>query len=157
MLLQLLANGIIMGSVYALVALGFALIYNTTHILHIAYAAIYMFAPYMLYSFYNGLGLPFMMAFFISIFFTVILNLLVEFVIYRPIKDKSNNIILMSSLGVMIIIVNMIAMFYGNETKIINPDISKSITIGSLILTYTQLYQFIVDRKSTRLNSSHYS
>ena len=44
MLLQFIINGLITGLLYSLLALGFALVYNTTHIFHIAAAGIYVFA-----------------------------------------------------------------------------------------------------------------
>ncbi|MBD3341251.1 MAG: branched-chain amino acid ABC transporter permease [Candidatus Lokiarchaeota archaeon] len=146
MLIQLLANGIIMGSIYSLVALGFALVYNTTRIFHIAYAAIYMFSSYMILSFYKTLQLPLLLAFLLAIVFTIVLSILIEKIVYLPLaKRKSSlNVVLISSIGVMIVVVNTIAMFYGNETQILNPNISKSITLGSIILTHTQLAQLFV-------------
>lgn len=146
MLIQLLANGIIMGSIYSLVALGFALVYNTTRIFHIAYAAIYMFASYMILSFYKALQLPLLLAFLIAIVFTVGLSILIERTVYLPLaKRKSSlNVVLISSIGIMIVVVNTIAMFYGNETQILNPNISKSVTLGSIILTHTQIAQLFV-------------
>lgn len=146
MLIQLLANGIIMGSIYSLVALGFALVYNTTRIFHIAYAAIYMFSAYMILSFYKALQLPLLLAFLIAVVFTVGLSIFIERTVYLPLaKRKSSlNVVLISSIGVMIVVVNAIAMFYGNETQILNPNISKSVTLGNIILTHTQLAQFFV-------------
>ena len=146
MFLQLLINGIIMGSIYSLVALGYALVYNTTRIFHISYAAIYMFAPYMILSFYRGLGFPFLLSFCIAILFSILLSILIEILIYKPLNKKGSslNVMMISSIGVMIVIINLIAMFYGNETKILNPNISKSISIGNVIITYSQLAQFIV-------------
>lgn len=146
MLLQLLANGIIMGSIYALVSLGFALVYNTTRIFHIAYAAIYMFASYMLFTFYKSLQFPLIVAFAGSILLTMLLSLSIEYLIYKPLnkKNSSLNVAMISSIGAMIVIINMVAMFYGNETQILNPNISKSVTIGNIILTYAQLAQFFV-------------
>jgi len=146
MLIQLLANGLIMGSIYALVSLGFALVYNTTRIFHIAYAAIYMFAAYMILTFYRILNFHLFLSFLLAILFTIGLSIFIEKTIYLPLgkKKSSLNVILISSIGVMIVIVSSIAMFYGNETKILNPNISKSITIGKIILTYTQLAQFFV-------------
>ena len=44
----------------------------------------------------------------------------------------------------MIVLVNIVAMFYGNETQILNPNISKSLTFGNIILTYTQLTQIVI-------------
>lgn len=146
MVLQLLVNGIVMGSIYALVSLGFALVYNTTRIFHIAYSVLYVFAPYMILTFYRNLGIPFYLAFPIAILLTIFLSILMELVIYRPLSKKksSSTVVLISSIGIMIVVINLIAMFYGNETKILNPNISKSISFGNIIITYSQLFQLII-------------
>jgi branched-chain amino acid transport system permease protein len=44
----------------------------------------------------------------------------------------------------MIVVINLIAMFYGNETKIINRELSDSVSFGEIIITYNQLIQFFV-------------
>jgi branched-chain amino acid transport system permease protein len=146
MLLQFIINGIIIGSIYSLVALGFALIYNTTRIFHIAYGVLYMFAPYMILTFYTELGFPLVLCFLVAILLTILLSIMMELFVYKPLvkKDSSNNIMMISSIGVMIIVINSIAIFYGNETKILNPDISKTISLQGIILTNTQLIQFFV-------------
>lgn len=143
MLAQLLINGIITGSIYAIVALGFALVYNTTHIFHVAYAAVYMTAPFFVYTFYSVLGWPFAVAIIMAVLLTILISLIIEIIIYQPlIKKRSDpNILLISSLGVMIIIINVVALFYGNETKVLNPAISGSVTFGELLITHTQLFQ----------------
>lgn len=143
MLLQFLANGLVIGAIYALVALGFALVYNTTRIFHIAYSVLYVLAPYMILSFYRNLGITFYLAFSIAIILTIFLSVIIELVVYRPLSKRksSSNVILISSIGIMIVVINLIAMFYGNETKILNPNISKSITIGKIIITHSQLMQ----------------
>lgn len=143
-ILQFIANGLVMGSIYALVALGFALIYNTTRIFHIAYAVLYMFSPYMFLSLYNYIGCPFYVAFIVSIFLTVLLSLAIEQFVYQPLNriNSSLNIVMISSIGVMIVVINAIALFYGNETKIINNNISQTVSLNAIILTDIQLWQF---------------
>ena len=133
-----------MGSIYALVALGFALIYNTTRIFHIAYAVLYMFSPYMFLSLYNYIGCPFYVAFIVSILLTVLLSLAIEQFVYQPLNriNSSLNIVMISSIGVMIVVINAIALFYGNETKIINNNISQTVSLNAIILTDIQLWQF---------------
>ena len=145
MLIQLLINGFMMGSIYSLVSLGYALIYNTTKTFHIAYAVIYMFCPYMFLTFHNKLGLNLVSALSISIISTIILSLLIETLVYQPLEKKKSslNIIMISSIGVMTVVINLIAMSYGSETKIINKRISESVSIGDIIITHTQLYQFV--------------
>lgn len=146
MFLQFIVNGIIIGSIYSLVSLGFALVYNTTRIFHIAYAVLYMFCPYMILTLYSNLGLPLIISFIIAILITVLLSLLMEIIIYKPLtkKNSSHNIVMISSIGIMIIVINTIALLYGNETKILNQNISETLSFGSIIITYTQLAQFLV-------------
>jgi len=105
-----------------------------------------MFAPYMILTFYRNLGIPFYLAFPIAILLTVFLSVLMELIIYRPLsrKKSSSTVVIISSIGIMIVVINLIAMFYGNETKILNPNISKSISIGNIIITYSQLFQLII-------------
>ncbi|MFA8434948.1 MAG: branched-chain amino acid ABC transporter permease [Marinifilaceae bacterium] len=146
MILQFLLNGLITGSIYALVSIGFALVYNTTRIFHIAYAVLYMVAPYLLMSALRSFGLPVVMSLVVAISLTVLLSVVIELGVYRPLEEKnsSSNIVMISAIGVMIVVINAIALIYGNETQILNPDISQSIHIGNVIVTYTQLMQLVV-------------
>lgn len=146
MLIQLLINGLILGSVYSLVAVGFALIYNTTRTFHIAYSVLYMVAPYFFLTFFHNLSFALLPAVLISILLTIIVSLIIEIAVYQPLekKDSSKNVILISSIGFMTIGINLVALFYGNETKILNKGISESLKIGEIIITHTQLFQFAV-------------
>lgn len=142
MLIQLVINGIIMGAIYASLALGFSLVYYTTKIFHIAYAVLYMISGYFLYTFFNQLHWSYLLSVGLSIITTIIISFLIEILVYKPLvkKKASDEVILISSLGVMIIIINLVALFYGNETKIIDNNIAKSISIGEIIVTYPQIY-----------------
>jgi len=145
MVMQFLLNGLITGSIYALIALGFALVYNTTRIFHIAYAVLYMIAPYFLMTFLIKLQISILLSILIAIALTTIVSLAIEFFVYAPLEKKksSTNVLMISSIGVMIIVINLIALFYGNETKILNPSLSDSYKIGKIIITYNQIIQFI--------------
>ncbi|MCB0537147.1 MAG: branched-chain amino acid ABC transporter permease [Bacteroidetes bacterium] len=146
MLIQFLLNGIIIGSVYALLAWGFSIIYSTTKIFHIAYALLFMIAGYFTYFSTSILELPLFLSIGISIFITILISLLIEKTVYLPLfkKNANSNNILVASLGVLIIGINVIALFFGNETKVLNPEISKSISIDNVILTYSQITQVVV-------------
>jgi len=145
MISQFLVNGIITGSIYALIGLGFALIYNTTHIFHIAYAGVYVVGSYAYYFFYRVLHLPVFLSLLLGIIFSVIVNLIIEFLIYRPAyKRKSSPMIsLISSIGCYICIVNLIALLFGNEVKIIYSGIQPSYNFGSIIVTQIQVIQLV--------------
>lgn len=146
MLLQFIINGLITGAIYALVSLGFALVYNTTKIFHISYSILYISAPYLLFTFFNIWELNIFLSIILAISGTIILSLIIETAVYQPLikKNSSLNVIMIASIGVMTVIINIIALLYGNDTKIINSDISKSVSISDIIITYPQLMQFFV-------------
>lgn len=146
MIWQFVINGLITGVLYSLLAIGFALVYNTTKIFHIAAAGIYVFAAYMFWFFVERVGLSVVPASFVAIVLTMLLSFLSEVCVYRPLKDKkaSLNVAMIASIGLMTVIVNTIAMFFGNETKVIDNAIIHPITICDIIITTPQKYQAII-------------
>lgn len=146
MLLQFITNGIITGLLYSLLAIGFALVYNTTHIFHIAAAGIYVFAAYMFWLFGAKLGMNLLVSVFIALLLTMFLSVLSETALYRPLRKKNSSlsVIMISSIGLMTIIVNLIALFFGNESKVIDRAMLTTFSVGNIIVTTPQLYQIIV-------------
>ena len=143
MILQFLLNGLISGILYSLLAIGFTLVYNTTRIFHIAAAALYVCAAYAFFFFTHTCNMPISIAFVLAIAITMLSSLLVEKNVYLPLKNKkaSLNVMMIASIGVMTILVNIIAMFFGNETKVIDNSIQQTYTIYNLIITTPQAYQ----------------
>ena len=146
MIWQFLINGLITGILYSLLAIGFALVYNTTKIFHIAAAGIYVFAAYMFWLFASTVGLPIIPASLVAIVLTMLLSLLSEVLVYRPLKNRkaSLNVAMIASIGLMTVIINIIAMFFGNESKVISNTIMQSVTFGDIFFTGPQMYQAIV-------------
>lgn len=143
---QFIINGLITGVLYSLMAIGFALVYNTTRIFHIAAAGIYVFAAYMFWLFSVTLHLPLLPAAFIAIMLTMGLSLTTEVAVYRPLKNRkaSLNVVMIASIGLMTVIVNLIAMFFGNETKVVDNSIQQPLVLGNVIVTMPQMWQFVV-------------
>ena len=146
MLLQFIINGLITGLLYSLLALGFALVYNTTHIFHIAAAGIYVFAAYMFWWLAVSCGLPVTVAAVLAIVLTMGLSWLSGVGMYRPLRKKKSSlsVVMIASIGLMTVLVNVIAMLFGNETKVVENSILKKYSLGSVIITTPQLYQIIV-------------
>ncbi len=90
MLPQLFVNGLIAGSIYALVALGFGLIYSTTRFFHFAHGAVYA-AGFLGFSLYISFPL--------AVLGAAILGALLEIGVYRPLRKKraSSLILLLAS------------------------------------------------------------
>lgn len=146
MIWQFIINGLILGILYSLLAIGFALVYNTTRIFHIAAAGIYVFAAYMFWFFVAEAGLPVLPAALVAIVLTMLLSLLTEVLVYRPLKNRkaSLNVIMIASIGLMTVIINTIAMFFGNETKVVENAILEPLTFRNIIITTPQKYQALI-------------
>lgn len=146
MLEQFIANGICSGSLYVIVALGFGLIYNSTNIFHFAHGAIYVAASYTFYYFLIILKLNPYLAFVSSLILAGIIGILINKLIYEPLnKTKfSPPALMISSFGIYLFIINLIALLFGNEIKVLNPGIEKTYSFGSIILTRIQILSFII-------------
>ncbi|RKZ22123.1 branched-chain amino acid ABC transporter permease [bacterium] len=143
---QFLANGISYGSLVALVAVGFSVIYRTTKIFHIVHGVIYTIASYFLYSLFVSLHLPLLLSLPLALGGGILTGYLVERFIYVPLvrREASGGIYFLSSLGVYIFLVNLIALIYGNEVKILSSGIEPTVNIGGVILTRIQIFQIFV-------------
>ena len=143
---QFIVNGFITGILYSLLAIGFALVYNTTKLFHIVAAAIYVFAAFMFYWFAVTFGLPVFVGAIVAITLTMGLSLMTDVAVYRPLKKRkaSNNVAMIASIGMMTVIVNLLAMFFGNETKVIDNTIHRSFNLGNIIITTPQMWQLVV-------------
>lgn len=146
MITQFVVNGIISGILYSLLAIGFALVYNTTKVFHIAAAGIYVFAAYMFYWFTVSLGFSLISAALLAIVLTMGLSLLTDIGIYQPLKRRkaSNKVAMIASIGALTIIINLLAMLFGNDTKIIDNAIHRTFSLGDIVITTPQMSQLIV-------------
>lgn len=146
MLWQLLANGFVNGCVFGLIALSFALIYNTTRVFHIAHGAIYTVAAYLCYFFLIQRGIPLWASVGLTLILTALLGVATQRLLYAPLQRRGASlaIALLSSLGLYVALVNLVAMLWGNETKVLRPGVETIIQIGSVILTRVQLAQAVV-------------
>ena len=158
MIWQFIINGLITGILYSLLAIGFALVYNTTKIFHIAAAGIYVFAAYMFWFFVAQAGLPVILAAIIAIILTMLLSLLSEATVYRPLKKRkaSLNVAMIASIGLMTVIINAIAMCFGNETKVVENSILKPFSFGNFFIFRNNIlkkiynYSFIIEQPEVR-------
>ena len=143
---QLLVNGLAAGCASALVALGFGLVYNTTRIFHLAHGATYVVAAY---SFYSGIvvwQLPLAAAASLTIITASGFGILTDVILYRPLdrRGASPLVQLLSSLGLYIVTVNLVALIYGNQTKVLSTVIHQPLHLGAVIISQVQLAAVLV-------------
>jgi branched-chain amino acid transport system permease protein len=141
--LQLLANGIVEGSAFALLALGFALIFGASRIFHIAHGSVYAAAGYLLYGFVTVWRLNFFVALVLTVALASLLGILIELWIYRPLgrRGASHMLILVASIGTLIFLDNLVEMIFGGDNKSVSvgAGLQEGIALGPIVFTYLQL------------------
>ncbi len=144
MLQQYILNALINGSIIAVLALGFALVYNTTRIFHIVYAALYSLSGYLFYQFFQLQGWPFVVSLISSIIITAFVSLLCELLVYKPLIKRKLGIhpLMVASIGLLIIIENIIVLIWGNSSKIITQ--SELIQINFMDLNNNRMLYLIL-------------
>ncbi len=117
MIQQLILNGIIAGSIYALIAIGFTVIYRTVKFFHFAHGVVYTAGAYFAYTLIISLHLNFVLSFFLAIIMASILGISIDRFVYLPLRKQnaSNLIFLLASFGVVIFIQNLIQLIYGAQ------------------------------------------
>jgi len=118
---QLLANGLIAGAIYALIAAGFSLIYSTCKFVHFAHGATIAVAAYILYSLFSLLGINFWLSIILTIILTAGFGWLVNKIVYEKLRKRkaSNVILLIASVALLILFESLILLFFGADVKTI--------------------------------------
>lgn len=121
---QLFLNGLIAGSTYGLVALGFSLIYSIGRFFHFAHAAVIICAGYGVLFLTTDLHVPLSISIIPSIIVSVLIGMVMEIAIYRQLRkmNASSTVLLLASLGIYILVQNMISMKFGDEVQTLSSD-----------------------------------
>jgi branched-chain amino acid transport system permease protein len=113
-------DGIVLGSIYVLIALGLVMIYGVLEIPDFSQAGLYALAAYFTFSGTRFLGLPYFLALLISISVIIALGLVIERVAYRPLQKKPPEALLIVALGLLFILDNTALFIWGHEHKSIS-------------------------------------
>ena len=117
MIQQLIATGVIAGSIYALVALGFTVIYRTVKFFHFAHGVVYAAGAYFAYTFVISLGINPILSFFLAAILTGLVGIIIDRSVYKPLRKRKapNLVFLIASFGVFIFIQNLLQLIYGAQ------------------------------------------
>lgn len=143
LLLQLFVNGIINGSHYALLGVGFGLIFATTRIVHFTYGPIFTFAAYVGWLVAGGLGLPVWLGLLASVATGTVLGLLSYVLVYRPLEVRNAPVLvpLISSLGLYIVLENLVGILFGSGVRVIEDLNYEIFFLGPVFFTSIHLWQ----------------
>lgn len=143
--MQIIVNGIITGTTISLLALAFSVVFLPTGIFHIAMGGIYAAVPFITLTFLNW-GWSWYIAVTAGIFAGVALSLACELFNHARLRSigASSAAQLVSSLGIYIIIVQVIALTWGSETKVLRTGVDKVLMMGNISITWAQAISGVV-------------
>ncbi len=146
MFIEQLVNGLTLGSTYALIALGYTMVYGIIQLINFAHGEIYMFGAFAGLLLVSVCGANIFVALIGAMLFCMLLGMLVERIAYRPIRGKSSRLsALISAIGVSIFLSTLMALLRGTNTTRY-PEIIKISTyhLGSLDLSSLQIIILVV-------------
>lgn len=134
--LSYLLTGISLGSVYAIIALGYTMVYGIAKMLNFAHGDVIMIGAYMVFIAMNQLGLPPIVAILFAMIICTALGMLIERIAYKPLRSASSLAVLITAIGVSYFLQNMALLIWGSTSKSFPSVVSfPKIQIGSLSIS----------------------
>lgn len=133
-----LINGISLGSIYAIIALGYTMVYGIAKMLNFAHGDVIMVGSYMVFLSMGSLGLPPYLAVLLAIAVCTVLGITIEKIAYKPLRQASPLAVLITAIGVSYFLQNAALLLFGANTKMFTSVISlPAITLadGSINIT----------------------
>ncbi len=115
--LQYLINGISIGSVYAIIALGYTMVYGIAKMLNFAHGDIIMVGAYISFCATNYWGLPSIVGILLSMLVCMVLGVVIEGLAYKPLRGTSNLAVLITAIGVSYFLQNAAQLIWGSAQK----------------------------------------
>ena len=139
-MLQQLVNGLILGSVYALLALGYTMVYGIIKLINFAHGDIYMIGAFMGYYLINILKFNFFLSLILAMLLTALLGVVIEFLAYRPLRNSTRIATLITAIGVSFLLEYGMIFFVGANTRSF-PQVIKTVrfNLGPISISNIQL------------------
>ncbi|GLH62533.1 branched-chain amino acid ABC transporter permease [Parageobacillus sp. G301] len=135
LLIQQLLNGLTVGSVYSLVALGLTLVYGILHIPNFAHGALYMMGGYVTLTMMNQAGLPYWMAIIISMIVIGLLGVLMERLVFYPLRDAPPLHDKIAAIGILLFLEAFAQFVWGADYQTMSTPYGNVINVLGLTLT----------------------
>lgn len=142
--LMTITTGIMVGSIYALVALGWVLIYKCSGVLNLAMGEMTLIGAYVSLSFYS-MGIPFLPALLISLIIGMILGILTERIFLDKLIGEPVLTVIMVTVGLSFFFKGMLELIWGTDTRVFTPPVFsiEPIHIGPVIVGQAYLWSFV--------------
>ncbi len=139
--LSYLISGISLGSVYAIIALGYTMVYGIAKMLNFAHGDIIMIGGYVSFVAVSSLGLNPWIAMLIAMVVCTLLGVLIERFAYKPLRQATSLAVLITAIGVSYLLQNAALLIWGANPKVYTPIISGTLNLfgGQLSVSYISL------------------
>lgn len=115
--LTYLINGISLGSIYAIIALGYTMVYGIARMLNFAHGDIIMIGGYVAFIAFTNLNLPTIVSILLSVIVCAILGVTIERLAYKPLRSASSLSVLITAIGVSYFLQNSAQLIFGADNK----------------------------------------
>jgi branched-chain amino acid transport system permease protein len=119
--LQLVINGLVVGSIYSLVALGFVIIYKATKVVNFAQGELVLVGAYICFALTVQMQLPFLVSFVITLLFSLVLGLCIERIVLRPLIGEPIISVIMVTVGLSSVLKALVQLFWGTQIRVYPP------------------------------------
>jgi len=142
--LMTLTTGIMVGGIYALVALGWVLIYKCSGVLNLAMGELTLIGAYVSLSFYS-MGIPFLLALMFSLIIGFILGILTERIFLDKLIGEPVLTVIMVTVGLSFFFKGCVELVWGTDTRVFEPAVFsiEPIRIGPLVIGQVYLWSFV--------------
>ena len=143
--LAYLISGISLGSVYAIIALGYTMVYGIAKMLNFAHGDVIMIGGYISFIAANYLGLPTLVSVIVAMAVCTILGVLIEGLAYRPLRSAPSLAVLITAIGVSYLLQNSALLIWGANPKSYTPVVSGTLHLfdGQLTISYVSLLTIV--------------
>ncbi len=137
--------GLQQGSIYALVAVGYTMVYGIIKLINFAHGDFIMVATFMLYTFIILVGAPVFLAIIISFIIAIVLGVITERVAYKPLRKSPSITALTTAIAVSLLLQNVFERIYGSQ-DIAKPDLigEETFKIGSISITNISIITILI-------------
>jgi branched-chain amino acid transport system permease protein len=145
-LLQLVISGLVIGSIYSAVALGFVIIYKATRVVNFAQGELLMVGAYVCYAFLVQMHVPFWAALFLTILFGMVLAMFIERLILRPMIGEPAISIIMVTIGLSLVLRSVVSAIWGTDIRVYEPKLfpQEMITFAGIPVSLEFVWCFVL-------------
>lgn len=137
-LAQTVVNGLMVGMIYVLMAIGFTLVFGIMRIVNFAHGEFYMIGAFLFAVLYGSNGMPFAVSVLLAIGATAVLGLLMERVVFRRFRGNELNGMI-ASVGVALILQNTALLLGGPSARTVPAVISGVLSVGGIVFPWSRL------------------